>query len=134
VEDAIEVMRPLPIEPLAGLPAYVLGASLIRGRPTPVLDLARLLGEAADAPITRFLTVRDGDRPVALALPQVLGLREMAPAAWQQMPSLLEGLEAPVEALGAMPEGLATLLRASRLCPPEIWGRVEAAASAARVP
>ena len=34
-----ETMRPLPIEPVAGTPGFVRGVSVIRGAPTPVVDL-----------------------------------------------------------------------------------------------
>ena len=127
VEDAIEIMRPMPIEPMPGLPAYVLGTALIRGLPTPVLDLARLLGETTGGPGSRFVIVRDGDRFLALALQQVIGLRAMEAGAWQTLPSLLEGAAPHVTALGVLPEGLVSLLRTGRLCPSEVWSRVPAA-------
>ena len=38
-----ETLRPLPIEPVAGTPNYVCGMSVIRGKPTPVVDLKALL-------------------------------------------------------------------------------------------
>jgi purine-binding chemotaxis protein CheW len=36
-------MRPLPIKPIAGTPGFVRGVSIIRGAPTPVIDLKALL-------------------------------------------------------------------------------------------
>ena len=44
--DVIETMRPLGTRPLAGTPAFVRGVSIVRGVPTPVVDVARLLGGA----------------------------------------------------------------------------------------
>jgi chemotaxis signal transduction protein len=38
-----ETLRPLPIEPVAGTPSFVRGMSVIRGKPTPVVDLKALL-------------------------------------------------------------------------------------------
>jgi chemotaxis signal transduction protein len=38
-----ETMRPLPIQPVAGTPSFVRGVSVIRGTPTPVVDLKALL-------------------------------------------------------------------------------------------
>ena len=36
----IETLRPLPLRPLAGAPAGVLGVAVVRGSPVPVIDLA----------------------------------------------------------------------------------------------
>jgi purine-binding chemotaxis protein CheW len=43
LEQAVEVMRPLPIVPLAGAPEFVLGLAVVRGAPTPVVAVERLL-------------------------------------------------------------------------------------------
>jgi purine-binding chemotaxis protein CheW len=40
----IEIMRPLPVEPISDVPLFVQGVSIIRGIPTPVVDLGALLG------------------------------------------------------------------------------------------
>src|SRR5215218_2672569 len=74
LDDVIETMRPLPTHPLAGTPAFVLGISILRGVPTPVIDVARLLG-GGDATITRFVAVRTERGPVAFATDDVLGIR-----------------------------------------------------------
>jgi purine-binding chemotaxis protein CheW len=47
LKDVRETMRPLPIEPLAGTPPFVLGLAIVRGFPTPVIDAARLLSPSA---------------------------------------------------------------------------------------
>ena len=70
----LEVMRPLPVEPLADAPAFLRGLSVIRGAPVPVLDLGRLLGQAKTAP-TRLITVRVGDRVLGLAVTEVIAVR-----------------------------------------------------------
>ena len=43
-ELAVETMRPLPVEGLPAAPSFVAGVALIRGVPTPVVDLAALVG------------------------------------------------------------------------------------------
>jgi chemotaxis signal transduction protein len=43
-----ETMRPLPIESVAGTPSFVRGVSVIRGVPTPVVDLKALLENSAN--------------------------------------------------------------------------------------
>ena len=40
----VETMRPLPIEPLAAAPHFVLGLATIRGSQVPVVDAGRLIG------------------------------------------------------------------------------------------
>jgi hypothetical protein len=40
LESVLETMRPLPIEPLAGVPEFVRGLPVIRGTPLPVIALA----------------------------------------------------------------------------------------------
>lgn len=52
LRDVRETMRPLPVEPLMGAPPFVLGLATIRGFPTPVVDVGRLLGpsESSFAP------------------------------------------------------------------------------------
>src|ERR1039458_3558579 len=76
LEHVVETMRPLPIGPLAGAPPGVSGLAVIRGAPVPVVDLSRLfssdVGYIEVAP-TRFVTVRVGQRVVALAVDRVEG-------------------------------------------------------------
>ena len=40
LEDVGETMRPLPVSPLPETAAFVLGLAIVRGAPTPVIDLA----------------------------------------------------------------------------------------------
>jgi purine-binding chemotaxis protein CheW len=70
----LEVMRPLPVEPLADAPAFLRGIAVIRGAPVAVIDLGRLLGQAKTAP-ARLVTVRVGGRILALAVAEVLAVR-----------------------------------------------------------
>jgi chemotaxis signal transduction protein len=45
-------MRPLRIEPVGGTPGFVRGVSMIRGAPTPVVDLKALLENSENHPGT----------------------------------------------------------------------------------
>src|SRR5512140_1874586 len=67
-----ETMRPLPLQSFADMPPFVRGASIIRGEPVPVVDLAGLFG-AADSAIGRFVVVRVEQRRVALGVEAVVG-------------------------------------------------------------
>src|SRR6185295_4576205 len=44
IARVIETMRPLPVRRIERAPDIVLGAAIIRGIPTPVVDASRLLG------------------------------------------------------------------------------------------
>lgn len=74
LEDVVETLRPLPVQPLAGTAGTLLGMSVIRGRAVPVVDTARLLGVAGGAP-ARFISTRTGRGPLAYAAGPVVGVR-----------------------------------------------------------
>lgn len=110
----VETMRPLPVEPVPESPPGVVGLAIIRGAATPVVDAASLLGE--EEPPGRLVTLRLGDRRVALALPEVLGVREVAPEIQDELPPLLAQNPA-VERLGVLDEKLFIVLRSAVLFP-----------------
>src|SRR4051812_18892067 len=78
LDEVIETMRPLAVRPLAGSPPYVLGVTIMRGRPAPVIDVNRLVGGEQTA-VERFLAVRTERGPVAFATGAVLGIRAASP-------------------------------------------------------
>jgi chemotaxis methyl-accepting protein methylase/chemotaxis signal transduction protein len=122
LSSVAEIMRPLPIEPLAGAPQVVLGLSIIRGTPVPVVALGRLLGSEVQGPCTRFVMVRAGERRVALSVDAVLGVREIASSQLGAMPPLLRDAHAErVEAIGALDAELFLVLNAAHLVPDEVW-------------
>ena len=65
LQHVAETMRPLPIEPIAGTPGFVRGVSVIRGVPTPVVDLKALLENSENSPsYGRFVALKLDDRRV----------------------------------------------------------------------
>jgi purine-binding chemotaxis protein CheW len=117
IETIVETMRRLPIEPLARAQPFVLGMSVVRGAPVPVVDVAALLGEPAVNP-ERLVTLRVGERVVALALNEVLGLREISGAA---VPPLLKDAAGEVvAAIGALDAELLLVLNAARAIPQDV--------------
>ena len=75
VEYVVETMRPLACEPVAHMPAYVRGASMIRGKSIPIVDLGQLLGDTPAPTRARLVALRvDSDRRVGLLVDEVLGL------------------------------------------------------------
>jgi purine-binding chemotaxis protein CheW len=122
-----ELMRPLPIEPLADMPPFVMGVAIIRARPVPVLDAGRLVGAPCLNP-TRFVTIKTGERLSALAVDAVLGVRALPPGSIAAAPGLLgETNAALVTAMGALDGELLLVLEAARFVPESVWGGVEAA-------
>jgi len=122
----VETMRPLPIEPIAGMPPFVRGVCLIRGAPTPVVDLGALLGTPCDD-IRRFVTVRLGDRQVALCTDAVIGIHHLDEATIVGLPPVLEDASTDmIEALGTLDARILVVLRASWKLPDPVWRALEA--------
>jgi len=121
--NVIETMRPLPLEEISGAPSSVRGVAVIRGIPTPVVDLGAILGTTSRATAERFVTVRAGDRSVALLVDAVLGIRELdGLAALRQLPPLLQGASNDVvQTIGTLDGQFLSVLRSSWALPNEVW-------------
>jgi len=124
VDQVIETMRPLPIAPLSGTPAFVRGAAVIRGAAVPVVDLAAFLGVHARSKPERLVLVRCGPRAAALAVDAVLGVTSLDPSGAGPVPLLEGGAAGAVEALGALDGDLLLVLRAARVVPEDAWRRI----------
>jgi purine-binding chemotaxis protein CheW len=126
--DVVETMRPLPLERLANMPRYVQGLSVIRGRPTPVLDGRVLLGSGTEpSPDARYVTLALGARQIALLVDAVLGIRSVLQAELQQLPALLRQAQAEqVEAVGTLDAELLLILEHARLLTDTHFAAIEA--------
>jgi purine-binding chemotaxis protein CheW len=117
----IEIMRPLSVEPISDVPSFVQGISIIRGIPTPVVDLGALLGMPNGA-AERVVTLRVGERQVALSVDSVLGVRELDVSKIGKLPPLLQGASKDaMEAMGTLDEQLLVVLCAGWKLPDEVW-------------
>jgi purine-binding chemotaxis protein CheW len=126
LEHVVETMRPLPVESIAGMPAFMRGVSIIRGVPTPVVDLGALLGAPSNT-FERIATLRLGDRQVALAVNAVLGVRDLDLLTIQELPPLLGGASTDLlEAIGSLDEQFLMVLRAGWELPDEVWAALAA--------
>jgi purine-binding chemotaxis protein CheW len=119
--DAIETMRPLPCERIAGAPEFVLGVAIVRGAPVPVVDAAALVGAERDR-VTRFVSVRCGKRRIVLAVDGVLGVSELPEGALADSGSML-GDASPdvITAIGTLDSRLLLVLESTRLVPEPVW-------------
>jgi purine-binding chemotaxis protein CheW len=123
LDVAVEAMRPLPVSPLAGAPPWLCGLAVVRGGPTPVVDLPNFLSGAEPGVRGRYLTVRAGrDRTVALSVDAVDGVRRLPDGLSERLPPLssLADTEA-VTALGRADGGLLLVLDAARVLDDEAW-------------
>jgi purine-binding chemotaxis protein CheW len=121
-ELVVETMRPLPVEPLSGMPSFVLGLSVVRGSPVPVIDAARMLGATGATSPGRFVSMRIGARVAVLAVDAVIGVRDVARGALESLPPLIGEASADVvEAIGSLDSGLLVVLRSGRIVPPGAW-------------
>jgi purine-binding chemotaxis protein CheW len=139
VRDVRETMRPLPIEPLAGAPTFVLGLAIVRGFPMPVIDADRLLGSSASSstPVispspARFVSLKLGARDAALAVDAVLEIRALPAAMLANIPPLLgEAGAALVAVIGALDAQLLLVLQTARLVPDSVWNAIKLAEGSA---
>jgi purine-binding chemotaxis protein CheW len=129
LEHVRETMRPLPLERLPNLPSYVCGLSVIRGRPTPVLDTRVLLGAQTDVPPSRYISLRLGERAAALAVDEVLGVHGVATELLDSPPALAAAQNPHVAALGLLDADLLVLLQHTQLVPEALWLQLEREAS-----
>ena len=128
LNEVVETMRPLAVQPLAGTPPYVRGVTIMRGVATPVIDVPRLLAGEQIEP-ERFLAVRTEHGPVAFATGPVVGIRAAVPDGTARHPALLRGTASRLVAgVGLIDAEPLLLLRSMRVVPDEVW------AAAAGVP
>lgn len=119
--DVVETMRSRPIEPLAASLPFIVGVSIVRGAAVPVVDLAAVIGATDPRAPTRFVTIRLGDRVVALSVDEVVGVRDLARASMDEMPPLLRGANADViQAIATLDAKLLVVLHSSRILPDEV--------------
>lgn len=126
----VETMRPLAIENVAGSPTFIVGVSVIRGVPVPIVDLSALLvdGKHRDT-YGRFVTLKVGERTIAVGVDDVLGLRRLDSAQLETLPPILRDVRADyVASIGRLDEQLLVVLRATRIVPDDCWSRLSAAA------
>jgi purine-binding chemotaxis protein CheW len=122
-------MRPLPIESVAGTPGFVRGVSVIRGAPTPVIDVGALLeNREPSTTYGRLVTLKVGERRVAIGVDGVVGVRNLDSTESGELPPLLGGAAAAViEAIGARDAQLLVVLRAASIVPDDVWRTLAAA-------
>ena len=117
-----EVMRPLPVKAASGLAPGVLGATVVRGVPLPVISLTRLLHQPEEQP-RRFVVLRTPGRDCVLAVDAIHSIDRMPAETWQQLPNLLRRVES-AEQISTEDQDLIVSLSMARILaelpPPEV--------------
>jgi purine-binding chemotaxis protein CheW len=130
LDQVIETMRLLPIEAIAGAPRYVPGLCIIRGSPVPVVDTGLLLGDQATRS-ERQVTIRAGERTLALAVDTVLGIRAIGAEAVNDLSPLLgDTATETIAAIGTLDAELLFFLRTARIVPEDLLDRLDAEGAA----
>jgi purine-binding chemotaxis protein CheW len=122
LSEVIETMRPLPISPLTEVPDFVRGVALIRGIPTPVIELGAMFNDDQSPPAGRFVTIRNSGRTIALAVQSVIGVAELDPSGATPLPPLLKNARTDViEAIARLDAELLVVLQTASLVPDSVW-------------
>jgi purine-binding chemotaxis protein CheW len=124
LDQVVETLRPLAVGSVPGMPDFVLGVSIIRGVPTPVVSGPRLLG-APDSGSGRWVVVRAGRGTAAVGVDAVLGVRTLDPVVVGDVPPLLRESDL-VARLGRLDQELLAVLETARLVPETAWDAIEA--------
>jgi len=104
------------------MPSCVRGLSVIRGHPTPVVDLAKVLGAESFAAGGYFVSLRISSRCIVLALDKVCGIYELNKCQLSDLPPLLENAGSEfIEAIGNLDSQFMVVLNAARIVPDEVW-------------
>ncbi|MGA5299109.1 chemotaxis protein CheW [Nucisporomicrobium flavum] len=130
LSEVVETMRPLPVHHLAGTPPFISGICVMRGLPTLVVDVTRLLSGGETA-AERYVAVRTGRGTVALATGAVLGIHTLAADGEGRHAGLLG--EAParlIAAVGTVDAQPVLLLQSLHLVPDDAWAAAAATAAA----
>jgi purine-binding chemotaxis protein CheW len=123
-------MRPLNVERIAGVPAFLCGLAVIRGSAVPVINAAMLLGAELSRP-ARFVTVKAGQRRIALAVDAVIGVKTIPSGVLDDLPLLFQRSDTDaVAAVGTLDSELLLVLRSARLVPEATWAAIDASGSA----
>jgi purine-binding chemotaxis protein CheW len=139
IEHVIEIMRPLPIEPIArpsDHPVLVMieGLAMIRGVPVPVIDVRRLLGATGER-ATRVVVIRVQDRQLAMLVDEVCGVQHIEQEQLARLPPLLGGVNRDsISAIGARDAALLIVLDAARVVPEDSWRALDTGPGAGPCP
>jgi purine-binding chemotaxis protein CheW len=127
IEHVVETMRPLPTEPIAGMPPFVTGVAVVRGVATPVVDAARLTGAVSSVPVGRFVAVRVGERRAVVAVDAVLGIQALPIDSFERLLPHGDAGSGAIEGIGSLDSELLLVLRCAKIVPAAVWDAIDGA-------
>jgi purine-binding chemotaxis protein CheW len=128
IEHVVETMRPLPAEPIAGMPPFVTGVAVVRGVATPVIDAARMTGTVSSVPVGRFVAVRVGERRAVVAVDAVLGIQALPIDSFERLLSQAGAAgSGAIEGIGSLDSELLLVLRCAKIVPAAVWDAIDGA-------
>ena len=77
VASVTETCRPLPVQPVEGMPAFVRGITVMRGKTTPVIHLGMMLAGGSIEPGRRFVAVQVRGSPLVFEVDETVGVRHI---------------------------------------------------------
>lgn len=126
IEQVRETMRPLPTSPLPAMPPFMVGAAIVRDAVAPVVNLALLMGDSESGLPSRFVSIALGERTVVFAVEHVVGVRTLKTQTVEDIPLLLQAVDAgSVAAITILDAELLLLLQSARLIPDSIWAALD---------
>ncbi len=117
-----EIMDPLTPRPWPNAPAFVAGLAVWRGATVPVIRLSYLLW-GSDSLETRWVGIFDQHRRWVLAVPRILGVRNLKKAVWKTLPPPLGGHEAA--SLGLLDHDIILLLEVCKAFDHGLWAKLD---------
>ena len=121
----IETLRPLALASFEGMPNFVMGLSIIRGAPVPVVHLGRLLENRGTTCGRWVLACAEGHH-VALAVERVIGVRSLPAPTLGALPPLLGEASADIiSRVGSLDTRLLVMLESARILPQSTWASLQ---------
>ncbi|MBI2601726.1 MAG: chemotaxis protein CheW [Deltaproteobacteria bacterium] len=125
VRDISEIMRPMPREVLPDSPHFVIGMSVIRGRPVPVVDFSSLIGLKRSSQFGKYVVLNLESRKVALAVENVLGIKNLSLEFMEKLPPLLQNVHPDIiSAIGTLDEDFLILIQTPKLVSIDAWEKI----------
>ena len=131
LEDVVQTLPFLPIEPVRQPTPGVLGVCRVHGEPLPVIDLAMVFGAASasrrvdETRTGAMVALRVAGRQVMIVVEAIDGIHAMTPAAFRDLPPLIKGIgtSGPFDAIADLDAQFIGIIQASRLLSDELLAR-----------
>jgi purine-binding chemotaxis protein CheW len=123
--EVLEIMRPLPVKPINSSYPFLAGMAVIRGKAVPVINVIRWFDTESRESALRFITLRVGQRVVALGVSEVIGLKVfLAPQLGALPPLLGNSNTLAITGLEVLDRELLVILNSAKILSDEQWAEL----------